>query len=138
MVRQVKISSYCVEDLLYSRSRFDVVTGTNKRRDRSNKGRKTETQENELICQDHNLNALSDRLYDLYRNTTSTNENWNDLKSKYKAKEEDTKKILFSKYFDFKFLENILLFPQLHELQVIVNKLNAMKFEILETFQVGL
>lgn len=102
MARQVKISSYCVENLLYSRSRFDVVTITNKWRHRSNKGRKTETQEDELICPDHNLNALSDRLYDSYTNTTSANENWNGLESKYKAKEEGTKKILFSKYFDFK------------------------------------
>ncbi|XP_022873473.1 uncharacterized protein LOC111392372, partial [Olea europaea var. sylvestris] len=65
-------------------------------------------QEDELICRGHILNALSDRLYDLYTNTSSAKEIWNALESKYKAKEE-----------------------------VLVNKLKAVKIEIPETFQVG-
>lgn len=44
-------------------------------------------------------------------------------------KEEGTKKFLISKYFDFKVLENITYFPQIHEMQVIVNKLKAIKIE---------
>ncbi|XP_022867434.1 uncharacterized protein LOC111387134 [Olea europaea var. sylvestris] len=76
-------------------------------------------QENELICHGHILNALSDRLYDLYTNTTTAKEIWEALESKYKAEEE----------------ENIPLLPQVHELQVIVNKLKAVKIDIPETFQ---
>ncbi|XP_022883482.1 uncharacterized protein LOC111400299 [Olea europaea var. sylvestris] len=82
-------------------------------------------QEDELTCRGHILNALSDRLYDLYTNTTSTKEIWEALESKYKAEEEGTKKFLISKYFDFKFLDDIPLLLQVHELQVIVNKLKA-------------
>lgn len=70
-------------------------------------------QEDELICSGHILNALSDRLYDLYTNTTLAREIWDALENKYKAKEEG---IIFffliSKYFDFKFLENIPLLPK--------------------------
>lgn len=94
-------------------------------------------QEDELICRGHILNALSDRLYDLYTNTSSAKEIWNALENKYKAEEEGTKKFLISRYFDFKFLENIPILPQIHELQVLVNKLKAVKIEIPETFQVG-
>ncbi|XP_022873000.1 uncharacterized protein K02A2.6-like [Olea europaea var. sylvestris] len=47
-------------------------------------------QEDELICRGHILNALSDCLYDLYTNTSSAKEIWQDLESKYKAEEKET------------------------------------------------
>ncbi|RVW59251.1 Retrovirus-related Pol polyprotein from transposon TNT 1-94 [Vitis vinifera] len=45
-------------------------------------------EEDELICRGHILNALSDRLYDLYTNTNSAREIWEALENKYKAEEE--------------------------------------------------
>jgi hypothetical protein len=54
-------------------------------------------QEDEIICRGHILNALSDRLYDIYTNTTSAKEIWNALESKYKAEEDGTKKFLISR-----------------------------------------
>ncbi|XP_022877086.1 uncharacterized protein LOC111395334 [Olea europaea var. sylvestris] len=45
-------------------------------------------QKDELICCGHILNALSDRLYDLYTNTTLVKEIWDALENKYKAEEE--------------------------------------------------
>ncbi|XP_022873192.1 uncharacterized protein LOC111392157, partial [Olea europaea var. sylvestris] len=77
-------------------------------------------EEDELICCGHILNALSDRLHDLYTNTTSAKEICYALESKYKAEEED----------------NIPLLSQVHELQIIVNKLKVIKIELPETFQV--
>ncbi|RVW41670.1 Retrovirus-related Pol polyprotein from transposon TNT 1-94 [Vitis vinifera] len=65
-------------------------------------------EEDELICKGHILNALSDRLYDLYTNTNSAREIWEALENKYKAEEE-----------------------------VIVNKLKVLKIELPEAFQVG-
>ncbi|RVW91509.1 Retrovirus-related Pol polyprotein from transposon TNT 1-94 [Vitis vinifera] len=65
-------------------------------------------EEDELICRGHILNALSDRLYDLYTNTNSAREIWEALENKYKAEEE-----------------------------VIVNKLKVLKIELPEAFQVG-
>ncbi|KAL5556909.1 hypothetical protein UlMin_039145 [Ulmus minor] len=94
-------------------------------------------EDNELICCGHILNALSDRLYDLYTNTKSAKEIWTALKFKYKAEEDGTKKFIISKYFDFKFLNDKPPLPQIHELQIIVNKLKAVKIELPEPFQVG-
>eukprot|EP00261_Vitis_vinifera_P019698 XP_010650253.1 PREDICTED: uncharacterized protein LOC104879341 [Vitis vinifera] len=94
-------------------------------------------EEDELICRGHILNALSDRLYDLYTNTNSVREIWEALENKYKAEEEGTKKFLISQYIDFKFFDEKPLLPQIHELQVIVNKLKVLKIELPEAFQVG-
>ncbi|RVW93366.1 Retrovirus-related Pol polyprotein from transposon TNT 1-94 [Vitis vinifera] len=94
-------------------------------------------EEDELICRGHILNALSDRLYDLYTNTNSAREIWEALENKYKAEEEGTKKFLISQYMDFKFFDEKPLLPQIHELQVIVNKLKVLKIELPEAFQVG-
>ncbi|RVW74280.1 Retrovirus-related Pol polyprotein from transposon TNT 1-94 [Vitis vinifera] len=94
-------------------------------------------EEDELICRGHILNALSDRLYDLYTNTNSAREIWEALENKYKAEEEGTKKFLISQYIDFKFFDEKPLLPQIHELQVIVNKLKVLKIELPEAFQVG-
>eukprot|EP00261_Vitis_vinifera_P035297 XP_019076540.1 PREDICTED: uncharacterized protein LOC109122885 [Vitis vinifera] len=94
-------------------------------------------EEDELICRGHILNALSDRLYDLYTNTYSAREIWEALENKYKAEEEGTKKFLISQYIDFKFFDEKPLLPQIHELQVIVNKLKVLKIELPKAFQVG-
>ncbi|RVW81286.1 Retrovirus-related Pol polyprotein from transposon TNT 1-94 [Vitis vinifera] len=94
-------------------------------------------EEDELICRDHILNALSDRLYDLYTNTNSAREIWEALENKYKAEEKGTKKFLISQYIDFKFFDEKPLLPQIHELQVIVNKLKVLKIKLPKAFQVG-
>ncbi|RVW44269.1 Retrovirus-related Pol polyprotein from transposon TNT 1-94 [Vitis vinifera] len=94
-------------------------------------------EKDELICRGHILNALSDRLYDLYTNTNSAREIWEALENKYKAEEEGTKRFLISQYIDFKFVDEKPLLPQIHKLQVIVNKLKVLKIELPEAFQVG-
>ncbi|KAL5572046.1 hypothetical protein UlMin_021643 [Ulmus minor] len=100
------------------------------------KGTRKQREDDELICRGHILKVLLDILYDLYTNTKSAKEIWIAMEFKYKAEEENTKKFLISKYFDFKFLDNKPLLPQIHELQIIVNKLKAIKIELPETFQV--
>ncbi|KAK0607388.1 hypothetical protein LWI29_014193 [Acer saccharum] len=99
-------------------------------------GRK-KREEDELICHGHILNALSDKLYDIYTNTKSAKEIWKALHYKYKAEEQGTKKFLISKYFDFKFFDEKCLLPQIHERKIIVNNLRAVKIELPEPFQVG-
>ncbi|KAL5579843.1 hypothetical protein UlMin_012285 [Ulmus minor] len=101
------------------------------------KADRKQREDDELIYREHILNALSNRLYDLYTNTKSAKEIWTALEFKYKAEEEGPKKFLISKYFDFKFLADKPLLPQIHELQIIVKKLKAIKIEIPEPFQVG-
>ncbi|XP_050918626.1 uncharacterized protein LOC127136064 [Lathyrus oleraceus] len=77
--------------------------------------------EDELLCRGHILNTMYDRLYDLYMDNPSATEIWKVLEFKFKAEEEDCKPIL----------------PQVHEFQVLVNKIKAVKIDIPETFQVG-
>ena len=93
--------------------------------------------EDEVMCRGHILNALSDRLYDLYTVELSAKAIWNALEFKYHAEEEGTKKFLISKYFDYKFVDGKPILAQVHELQVIVNQLKAEKIELPEPFQVG-
>ncbi|XP_050875743.1 uncharacterized protein LOC127079406 [Lathyrus oleraceus] len=93
--------------------------------------------EDKLFCRGHILNTLSDRLYDLYTNTASAKEIWNALEFKFKVEEEGTKKFLTSKYFDFKMLDSKPILAQVHELQVLVNKIKVVKIDIPEAFQVG-
>ncbi|XP_058762700.1 uncharacterized protein LOC131636071 [Vicia villosa] len=93
--------------------------------------------EDEMLCRGHILNTLSDRLYDLYTDNSSATEIWKALEFKFKVEEEGTKKFLISKYFDFKFIDSKVILPQVHELQVLVNKIKAVKIDIPETFQVG-
>ena len=93
--------------------------------------------EDELIYHRHILNALFDPLYDLYTDTRSAREIWKILKFKYKADEEGTKKFLIAKYFNLKMVDYNSILAQVHELQVLVKKMRAVKIDNTDTFQVG-
>ncbi|GAV83526.1 UBN2 domain-containing protein, partial [Cephalotus follicularis] len=73
----------------------------------------------------------------LFTGMKSAKEIWDALEFKYRAEEQGTNKCLIAKYFDFKFIDTKPLLEQVHELQVIMNKIRALKIEIPETFQVG-
>ena len=60
-------------------------------------------EEDEIVCRGHILNALSDRLYDLYTKEKSAFAISNALDFKYKAEEAGMKKFHISKYFEYKF-----------------------------------
>ena len=89
------------------------------------KAQRKKREDHNLLCRGHILNSLSDRLYDLYTDTKDVKEIWNHLEKKFKAEEEGTNKFLISQYFVLKFLDGKPLLPQIHELQVIVNKLKV-------------
>ena len=71
-------------------------------------------EEDEIVCRGHILNALSERLYDLYTNEISTLKIWNALEFKYKAGEASTKKFLISKYIEYTFNDEIPILSQVH------------------------
>ena len=48
-----------------------------------------------------------------------------------------TNKFIIQKYFDYKMLDNISVLDQVHELQILVNKLRDLSINIHESFQVG-
>ncbi|KAK3028626.1 hypothetical protein RJ639_038399 [Escallonia herrerae] len=94
-------------------------------------------EEDELLCRGHILNGLSDRLYDLFTEIISARDIWSALDYKYKAEEEGTNKYLIAQYFDFVMVDDKPVLEQGHALQVIVNKIRALKISLPESFQVG-
>ena len=101
------------------------------------KAQRKKQEEDELICRGHILNTLFDHLYDLYTSMKSPKEIWNALEVKYKTKKIGTNKFIIQKYFDYKILDNILILDQVHELQILVNKLRDLSINIPELFQMG-
>ena len=101
------------------------------------KAQRNKREEDEIMCRGHILNALSDRLYNLHISKSSTIRIWKALEFKYKAEKESTKKFLISKYFDYKFHDDMPILAQVHKLQVIVNQLRIVEIELPESFQVG-
>ncbi|KAL6544724.1 hypothetical protein OROMI_023586 [Orobanche minor] len=93
--------------------------------------------ESEELCVGHIKNSLSDRLYDLYASVTDPRELWKALELKYKAHEEGTNKYLVSKYVEFQMVDDKPIMEQVHELQVMVNKLNSLSISLPELFQFG-
>jgi len=93
--------------------------------------------EEEDLCLGHIKNSLSDRLFDLYAQVTDPRDLWKSLELKYKAHEEGTNKYLISKYLDFQMVDDKGILEQVHELQVLVNKLTALSISLPEIFQVG-
>ena len=94
-------------------------------------------EEDELVCTGHILNTLSNQLYDLSTTMSSPKEIWKALETKYKTEKQGTDKFIIQKYFDFKILDNISVLDQMHELQILVHKLNDLYIKIPELFQVG-
>ena len=67
----------------------------------------------------------------------SSKEIWNALDAKYKTEKVGMNKFIIQKYFDYKILNNISVLDQVHELQLLVNKLRDLSINIPESFQVG-
>uniref|UniRef100_A0A2N9HDI0 CCHC-type domain-containing protein n=1 Tax=Fagus sylvatica TaxID=28930 RepID=A0A2N9HDI0_FAGSY len=101
------------------------------------KQQRIKREEDELVCRGHILNTLSDRLYDLFTTMTSPKEIWKALETKYKTEKQGTDKFIIQKYFDFKMMDNVSVLDQMHELQILVHKLNDLSIKIPELFQVG-
>ncbi|KAJ9536585.1 hypothetical protein OSB04_un000234 [Centaurea solstitialis] len=93
--------------------------------------------EAEALCLGHIKNTLSDRLFDLYSPLTDPRELQKAFEQKYKIHEEGTDKYLVFKYIEFQMVDDKPIMEQVHELQVLVNKLNALSIPIVELFQVG-
>ena len=93
--------------------------------------------EDETLCCGHIKNSLSDRLYDVYAPITDPRKLWSALEFKYKQQEEGTNRYLISKFFNFQMVDEKPILEQVHELQILVNKLNVLSIPIPEMLQVG-
>uniref|UniRef100_A0A2N9IJF8 CCHC-type domain-containing protein n=1 Tax=Fagus sylvatica TaxID=28930 RepID=A0A2N9IJF8_FAGSY len=94
-------------------------------------------EEDEVVCRGHILNTPSNRLYDLFTSMKSLKEIWEALEFKYKIEKQGPDKFLIMKYFEFAMVDNISVMNQVHELQVLVNKLRDLKVVVAENLQVG-
>lgn len=94
-------------------------------------------EEDEIVCRGHILNTVSDRLYDLFTSVRSPREIWKSLEAKYGNEKQGADKFLIYEFFEFKMLDNSSVLDQIHELQVIFNKLKDVKINIPEQLQVG-
>uniref|UniRef100_A0A2N9HML0 Integrase catalytic domain-containing protein n=1 Tax=Fagus sylvatica TaxID=28930 RepID=A0A2N9HML0_FAGSY len=117
--------------------KLDKFDGSNFIHTEQLKQQRIKKEEDELVCRGHILNTLSDRLYDLFTTMTSPKEIWKALETKYKTEKQGTDKFIIQKYFDFKMMDNVSVLDQVHELQIMVHKLNDLSIKIPELFQVG-
>ncbi|XP_074271201.1 uncharacterized protein LOC141595126 [Silene latifolia] len=102
------------------------------------KKERSKRKEDELMCRGYVLNSLSDRLYDLYRNLSSPRDIWNALEMKYKNEKRGTDKFLAMKYFEFFMTDNkSTIMDQVHELQILVSRLNELEIKIHDALQIG-
>nr|GEV86712.1 copia-like retrotransposon [Tanacetum cinerariifolium] len=83
----------------------------------------------------HIKNSLSDRLYGVYAPITDPQKLWSALEFKYKQHKEGTNRYLISKFFDFQLVDEKPILEQVHELQILVNKLNVLSIPIPEMLQ---
>ncbi|KAK3008742.1 hypothetical protein RJ639_013180 [Escallonia herrerae] len=86
-------------------------------------------EEDELVCRGHILNALSDRLYDLFTSSKYPKEIWKALEIKYNNEKQGADKFLTLKYFEFTMNDSESVLDQVHQLQILVSKLKDLKVE---------
>ncbi|KAK3033411.1 hypothetical protein RJ639_032384 [Escallonia herrerae] len=87
-------------------------------------------EEDELVCRGHILNALLDRLYDLFTSSKCPKEIWKALENKYNNEKKGADKFLTLKYFEFTMNDSESVLDQVHQLQILVSKLKDLKVEI--------
>ncbi|XP_075076652.1 uncharacterized protein LOC142163280 [Nicotiana tabacum] len=91
----------------------------------------------ELLCRDHILNTLTDRLYDLYCNLKSPREIWTALQTAYQNEKRGIDKFLALQCFEIKIFDTRTIMDQIHELQILVSKLSDLEVKIPDALQLG-
>ncbi|KAK3032587.1 hypothetical protein RJ639_037351 [Escallonia herrerae] len=94
------------------------------------KAARKKREEDELVCRGHILNALSDRLYDLFTSSKCPKEIWKALENKYNNEKKGADKFLTLKYFKFTMNDSESVLDQVHQLQILVSKLKDLKVKI--------
>ncbi|KAK3014538.1 hypothetical protein RJ639_008312 [Escallonia herrerae] len=78
------------------------------------KAARKKREEDELVCRGHILNALSDRLYDLFTSSKCPKEIWKALENKYNNEKQGADKFLTLKYFEFTMNDSESVLDQVH------------------------
>ncbi|KAK3017639.1 hypothetical protein RJ639_003231 [Escallonia herrerae] len=93
------------------------------------KAARKKREEDKLVCRGHILNALSDRLDDLFTSSKCPKEIWKALENKYNNEKQGADKFLTLKYFEFTMNDSESVLDQVHQLQILVSKLKDLKVE---------
>ncbi|XP_042401175.1 uncharacterized protein LOC121991231 [Zingiber officinale] len=94
-------------------------------------------EEDEVQCRGYILNALTDRLYDLFCLIKSPQEIWNALENKYTYEKQGIDRFLSMKFFEFRMIDNKSVMDQVDELLVLVSRLKDLKIEVFDPLQVA-
>ncbi|XP_075507514.1 uncharacterized protein LOC142544341 [Primulina tabacum] len=101
------------------------------------KASRKKREEDEVRCRGYILNALSDRLYDLFRSIKFPHEIWSALEYKYTSEKQGTDRFLSMKFFEFQMVDNKSVMDQVDELLILVSRLKDLKIEVSEQLQVA-
>ena len=93
--------------------------------------------EDEVRCRGFILNALSNRLYDLFCTIKSPQEIWNAMENKYTSEKQGTDKFISMKFFEFQMIDNKSIMSQVDALLVLVSRLKDLKVDVSEPLQVA-
>lgn len=94
-------------------------------------------EENDFLCKNYILNALSDELYDYYANYKTAKDVWEALFKKYDTEEAGAKKYAVSRYLKFQMTDDKSVVAQTHDLQMIAHEIISEGMVLDEQFQVA-
>ncbi|KAK2999658.1 hypothetical protein RJ639_023446 [Escallonia herrerae] len=95
------------------------------------KAARKKREEDELVCRGHILNALSDRLYDLFTSSKCPKEIWKALENKYNNEKQGADKFFTLKYFEFTMNDSESVLDQVHHVFVGYAK-NSKAYRLLD------
>ncbi|XP_058222986.1 uncharacterized protein LOC131332709 [Rhododendron vialii] len=89
----------------------------------------------DFLCKNYILNALTDELYDYYSTFDTAKELWDALQKKYDTEEAGTKKYVVHRYLKFSMIDEKSVVSQAHDLQKIAHEILTEGMSICEQFQ---
>ena len=94
-------------------------------------------EQDDYMCKRHICNAMSDTLFDQYHNKPAAKEIWDSLEAKYMMEDATSKKLLSSKFFNYRMVDNRLVVEQYNEILHILDQFNQHNMKIYESIIVS-
>ncbi|GJZ33571.1 hypothetical protein Tco_0579007 [Tanacetum coccineum] len=82
--------------------------------------RRNKWENDDYVCIGLILNGMSDPLFDIYQNVTSSKELWDSLEAKYMAEDASSMKFLVSNFTNYKMIDSRPVMEQYNELLGII------------------
>ncbi|RVW22483.1 hypothetical protein CK203_107222 [Vitis vinifera] len=86
---------------------------------------------------EHDIQVITDSLYNVYSDKKIAKELWESLDRKYKTEDAGAKKFVVGRFLDYKMVDSKTVVSQVQELQVILHEIHAEGMMLSETFQVA-